>query len=171
MFKLYSLNKRITTVKAQKCGLYTQWSTGDEMLGVHFQPFKAKEDFLVGINGSWNAIPTMLKPLDENTYSVDIDNDGSNEIVSIKETGRGNPDKTSVTLSFEIEKHGRKIILAKENIEDTSVKYCNIYAFDLNGDGKLEILLKISLGYGVLVKAFEINHDKAKEIVNFYDGD
>lgn len=108
MFKLYSLNKNITTIKAEKCGLYTQWSTGDEMLGVHFKPFKADEEFLIGVNGNWNAIPKVLKPLNENSYSVDIDKDGHDEILSIKETGRGKPYKTSVTLSFEIKKMVRK---------------------------------------------------------------
>jgi hypothetical protein len=166
IFRFYSSNKRITTAKAQRCGLYTQWSTGDEMLGVDFEPFKADENFLVGINGNWNAIPNMMKPLDKNTYTVDIDHDGRNEILSMTEIGRG--DSGSI-LSFTVEKQGYKILLSKD--ENTSAKYCSMYAFDLNGDRKSEILLKITFGYGVLVKVFEVSNTKVTQVLSFYDGD
>lgn len=178
-FRFYSDKSLIASVKAKDSGSYCQWSTGDLMVNAYTDSFQSEQDLLIGINGDWNALPrVMTASSDKNTFEVDLDCDGKEELVKIQD----------FIPKKEFGEFGKRIILVKDgnsmlvseivfddsyfkNEDKDKLELIKIMALDLNGDGRLEIITKVSYGYGVSITAYEIKDNKIKPVLGYYDGD
>lgn len=193
VYKFYSAGKLIGEGKGSKPVYTVSEGSGSEVLYVNIKPFpQVKEDLVIGINGDWNAVPSMPRKQTDNldiylspvinatgfdkaasikdVTLVDIDGDGAEEaIVNVVSSPSGSsPDG--------VENKSLVVLEKKVNGEVKYIKlhesYFNItpYAYDLNGDGKMEIVLEGSAHEEYFICAYVIDGGESKPVVSFYEG-
>lgn len=192
-YMLYSAGQLVGEGKGSKATYIISEGSGSEMLFVNVAPFpQVKEDLVIGINGNWDPLPSIPKKAtyDLNKYLapvidatgfdksaeikdvtlVDIDGDGNDEsIINIISSPSGNSPEG-------VEK--KSLIVVEKKIND-EVKYIKLhesyfkircYAYDLNGDGKMEIILEGSAHEEHFVNAYEIDGENSRSAISFYEG-
>lgn len=171
-YKLYSCEDFISVKNGMKPILSINGHTLDEILNVKLNSFKSEEHIIIGINGEWNALPRIPKELDDKgIYSIDLDNDGKEEILRIQEKLSEEPGyKNAKDITLMIEKNGENIIVEESFIDEEYSKDYRVLTLDLNGDGKLEILSYVT-GHNTSVNVFELNNDVVTPVLGYYNGD
>jgi hypothetical protein len=171
-YKFYSQSKYIEASIGSKPTFWIAPASGDKCLEVNVKPIKDKKikaDCVFGINGNWNPLPQKSKWLNKNTYSVDLDNDNKNEIISISATkDKKNPKQKDAKCY--VEAKGKKILVEEVLVDGIYVNSFNVFTLDLNGDGKQEIIT-IQNGHNVNVSIGQFIDGKVKKVLEFYQGD
>jgi len=161
VYSFYSNTKLIGKSKGGKSILTIPPANGAKLLEVQTNSFKADDDFLIGINGQWNGMPRVPEGLwRPNGYSVDLDNDGTEESVY--------PEMVNGKGRVVIDKKGDKILIqeiAKVHVDDT--KGLKIRLVDINGDGNMEIIIRESFYYGTIVNAYELVDNQVKKVLQY----
>ncbi|HRX15802.1 MAG TPA: hypothetical protein P5123_05780 [Spirochaetota bacterium] len=175
-FVFYAFNKRIGSSKIKNPGIYTQWSTSDLMFGTFFKPISCARSFLIGVNGTWNALPRAVKPINKgNNYLVDLDGDEEIEKIGFERCkDKGGCNAARVTFVFHgktLHSDGYSVPADYDYYQNCVAEWLEIFPIDLNGDGKMELVIKAVYGYGVSVDVYEVRPNRMVQIMTFYDGD
>jgi len=175
-FRFYSDIEYVSEQKVEQSLFYISELSGDAILEAVFEPFSPantkNNSYLIGVNGEWNALPRPLKQLEKNKYSIDIDNDGEEEILNIVETPN-NDEEGFINLrdiKLLLEKDGEEILVETSFLDGEYTENFFIYALDLNGDEILEILT-FTTGNNVSIQAKQINGNVVNSVLSFYMGD
>lgn len=175
-YKFYSHTKLIDTQIGSKPSLMINGYTLDKLLSITFNPIKAEDNLLIGINGTWDALPRAINKVDgENTYSCDLDNDGKDEFLKIQENTvevKGDNDETSTVLEVQIsvDKNGQNVSLKELQIDGTYVSDYEVLIMDINGDGLMEIIVAEN-GHNTSISAFKLENSAADMVLSYYNGD
>jgi hypothetical protein len=170
-FMFYGFNQYANTEKIQKPTLEISPANGEYIITAAFPKFKQEKRFLVGIKGTWNAIPRMVT-VSENKkiYSFDIEGDKKNEQIILKNTESDNENKEpGKNIYFKKENTEALLSFVSDNELSTMQNALNILVIDLNGDGKLEILLQQMHTYGDEIIAYEVVNNVPKVVLQFYN--
>lgn len=165
-FKFYSKNELVATTSIGKPVLTINGYNLDKILKVDLDHFYNKSGFIVGINGTWNPLPIALKNLGHNSFETDLDGDGTNDVVRIISKAESGEDTVNITVQS-------KGILSTVNTFSVDRDYItdfSILALDINGDGKLELLVA-QLGHNTDVAAYQLVNGAVTKVLEFYDGD
>lgn len=167
----YGLNQCTGNVKMQKLTLEIPPANGEYIITAAFPKFKQEKSFLVGIKGTWNAIPRMVT-ISENKeiFSFDIEGDKKNEQIVLK----------NIAFDTENKEPGKNIYFTKDSTEtllsfvsDEALSAIqnalNILVIDFNGDGKLEILLQQMHTYGDEITVYEVENNVPKVVLQYYN--
>lgn len=168
-YKFYSNDKFITRSKGMKPTLTINGSTLDKILLVKVNPFKAEDDFIVGINGEWNALPRVPRLLENNTYALDMDGDSDNDILRLVQLSKKSKEET-IDIDVILEKDGKNILVDKILVDGTYTASYRVLTLDINGDGRLEVLT-VQSGHNTRIGAYEIDNGIAKLVLEYYNGD
>lgn len=172
IYNFYSDEKKIISTKSKVQKLLISPASGDILLRVDLNPFSASENLVIGICGDWNAIPRIIKKnADGKSYIVDIDGDGTDDTIKIEDKVNQGDNVPPIEKSVYLIKGTNKILIDKFDLYEEHHSSLKMHTFDLNGDGKLEILADISHEYGESVIAYELNADKITKIFSYYIGD
>jgi hypothetical protein len=171
IFSLYSESEFITKVVGSKPLLYISWSDGARIVPIEFKPFKIEDEYLIGVNGDWNVLPRRPLQVASGVSQIDLDCDGVDErIVSRAVYVSSEGFETPITeIEVKLEKKGKNIFNTKIQLDGTYVSDYKILTPDLNGDGKLELVI-IEGGHNITVNVYEVK-DKVKSVFHFYVGD
>lgn len=165
-YKFYSQNKFIAKETGAKPILTIPPANGENILSVKVNTFKADEDFVIGINGEWDALPRIPKQHNKTTYTIDLDGDGKDEILSIVVKNK----EKDKNINIIIKRNGQNIQIAEISVDGEYIEDYKVLTLDINGDGKLEILT-VEFGHNTSVSAYQINNGVASETLHFYNGD
>ncbi len=170
-YKLYSSEKLIATVKGEKPTYMISAASGNQLLQVKMGSLNIEDNFFIGVNGDWNALPRALNVIESNVYSVDLDNDGKEEILRLTETPSNEANSSdSKDVQLTVEADGKSVIVGQETVDGIYVSDYLVFAIDLNGDGKLEIIIA-ALGHNTSLAVIEFADGQFNEVLNFYNGD
>ncbi|MDF2521415.1 MAG: hypothetical protein K0R84_2043 [Clostridia bacterium] len=163
-FKLYSGSKMVSEAKSdKKPSLYVSQASAQESLMLDITPFEAEPGFLIGVSGDWEVQPRPLKVIEENKqYSVDMDGDGKEEIIQLKE-------KASEEMLELYLIHGSYDTLIQE-IAYVKAEDVNVLTLDLNGDGSLELITQHG-GPAGWIGVFELIGDSVSQALSFDSGE
>jgi len=165
VYNFYSSRKLVGKSKGEKSILSVPQSAPEKILEVNIDSLKADDDFLVGINGGWNSLPRVpLVMLGFNGCKVDLEGDGIEEAV-YSQLVKGN-------LKFFLEKNGKEILIKEVSNELVDVMQTpKIRMLDINGDGKLEIIIVVKNTYETTVEAYQYVNNKAEKVLRYYVGE
>lgn len=171
MFKFYSIERGFDEIIqiSDEPTFYVSEASCQEELNIKFHPFTMDGKFLIGVNGEWNALPRSPKLLKDNkSFSIDVDSDGKDEIVRIMESESDSSMPVKVDLKIELEKDGKKTLIEKLKYVDP--KYYSVLALDVNGDGKLEIIIQ-NRGAAGGIQIYQIIGDKVNKVLSYDSGE
>lgn len=138
-------------------------------LDIKLPSLNEEERFIIGVNGEWNALPRVPKLLqDKKSFSVDVDGDGKDETIRVTESKTSSEGTHNTNAKIELEKNGKKILI--EDAKYLDPKAYSVWAVDLNGDGKLEIIIENTGAAGGII-AYEITGDKVNMVLSFDGGE
>lgn len=176
-FKFYSEDKLVATEKGMKPTLTISPANGEKILGVSLTSLKVDDNFIIGVNGEWNALPRIPKILDQQkTFAIDLDGDGKDEVIRMKvsntanESGQKDSNSGMTNIETVVQKDSNEVLVSKTSIDGEYTKNFKVITLDLNGDGKLEILT-VESGHNMSISAYEVEKDKAKMVLHYYNGD
>lgn len=170
-FKFYSMKGVFAEAiqAGDKPTLSVSQASGQKSLNLKFHPFSMEEEFTIGLNGEWNALPRLPKLLqDQKSFSVDIDNDGKEETVRITELKNTENSPGNIDLQIELEKNGIKTLIQKS--QNVASKRYHVLALDLNEDGKLEIIIE-TRGPAGGIHVYEIIDGYANIVLSYDSGE
>ncbi len=163
IYKFYSPFKFLFEEKGTQPIIYISEYSGIEV-EVTFEPKDLGGQVVMGINGDWDAMPRKLERIDENTYSVDLDNDGDKETIMLVD--KGADEKT-----FQIMLKDKMNTFILESMEYyNELPTITLFTLDLDGNGSLEIITK-SIVTGSLLYAYEYKNKEINTIFRWYNGD
>lgn len=172
LYNFYSNDSYISTQKGNTPSLIYYGSLGESVLKVEIEPFTSDEEgHFIGLASEWDAMPRNAEKIDDNSFAIDLNNDGNEEIINVNEypfkTENGEEAK-KVEIVIE-EKDGTtkdSIIYDHVEIEDN----LEILFLDLNGDSNIEILTIIDR-HNLSISGYEYRNGKTIPILDFYMGD
>lgn len=173
VFKVYSKNGYIGEVKAAGTPSYYEYvSTGDEVLTFPLESkFESYGPLVIGVNGEWDAMPRKLKNGDEkNTYKIDMDNDGKEEIIRRIDDKSNLPERVLFSSKLEIIKDDISIVVYSFESTFDGARDYNWSVLDLNGDGKYEVITEEE-GHCCSFQVHNIENYKSEVIFRHYWGD
>lgn len=170
-YKFYSPQKLLNSFVGGKPLFYISQSSGNSILQVNVDSLNVDENYIVGVNGNWNALPRLPKEIEKGVYSVDLDNDGKEEILRISQSPSTDKNYTNAKdVKFSVETYGKSIQVGQDIIDGTYVSDYKVFTLDLNGDGKLEIITA-SVGHNLSITVKNFESGRISELFRFYIGD
>lgn len=171
-FKFYSKDSLIVSKDIKGQSLMYYGILEESLLGIGFDPFPYNNEYVIGTNGDWNALPRIPKALDENSYLIDIDDDGSNEIFTISKSNYVDKmGENLIKLEILVTDSGFELIDVLEYyMYEEETQFFEVMQLDLNGDNKLETIT-ISDGHGLSIDIYEYDYQKLVPVIEFYLGD
>lgn len=168
-FKFYSNSQLISTVNAKgsKPTMFVSPASAQASLNFNIENVNTKENFIIGVNGDWNALPRAPKILSDNSFLIDLDNDNIIEKITANfiETS-----KDDYKVVVEVEKGNKKIKVSESYMGKESLKYFKMMALDLNGDDKMEII-DYTAGATGGISVGEINGYEFKNVLGYDSGE
>jgi len=165
VYNFYARRKLAGKSKGEKPILSVPQSAPKKILEVKIDTLKADDDFLIGINGGWNGlprVPTFFSGL--NGCTVDLESDGIEETV-YSQIISGN-------LKVFLEKNGGGILIKEVPKELVDVMQTpKIRVLDINGDGKLEIIIVLKNSYETTVEAYQYVNNTLEKVLSYYVGE
>lgn len=169
VYNLYSKDKFLSSITGNSLRIHYAESSGTHYITQKFDSLHSEEDSIIGVNCDWNALPRIPEIIEPGAYSIDLDNDGEDEVLKITE----NPDsktKDITNIQAFVEKNGDRILELDFNLEDPyTVKY-NIFFLDLDGDGIME-MVETTIGHNISISVYQLRDSKFSKVVHFYVGD
>lgn len=101
-YKIYSSKEFITTIRGEKPTYQLSPANCRDLLQVKLESLDINENFFVGVNGDWDALPRTLNEIEENVYSVDLDKDGKEEILRLLEISSNEGDFSEELKSIKL---------------------------------------------------------------------
>ncbi len=171
-FRFYSKDSLIASKEIDKPGLMYYGILEESLLQISFEPFLCNNEYVIGTNSDWNALPRIPKEIDEDSYSIDLDGDGSNEIFTITKSNYvDEKGENLIKLDILITDSNFELIdLLEYYIYEEQIEFFELMHLDLNGDNKLEVIM-ISDRYGLSVRVYEFDKQKLVPVIYFYLGD
>lgn len=169
-YKLYSDSKYITTSAGIKPKLYYVELCGSHVIDPQIDPMTPDEDYLIGVNCDWDALPRMPEILEPGIKLIDLDNDGENEKLTITETQDPKSKDIIKNVLVYVEKNNNKILELDFDLDDTYTTKYKIFTLDLDGDGKMEIV-NASTGYLTYISVYQLSENAFSKVLSYYLGD
>lgn len=135
-------------------------SKNDMQLHINVNQFVPDGNFVIGYHGSWNALPRLPKRIGNGIYELDIDNDGSNEIITVEFVSNN---RDIVRSRLYVESMNDKILVTEMEIMEEYLDTYTLYTLDLNGDGKME-LIQFAFGFLEKPEVFEMKGSSFQKV-------
>ncbi len=101
------------------------------------------------------------------TYTMDLDDDGSNEILRIDSKKM---DSTQSKISVFIESKNKQYQVCTVTVDGIYTTDYDISALDVNGDGKLELIV-LQKDHNISASVYEFKNEKVTKVLGYYNGD
>jgi hypothetical protein len=169
-FKIYSQAGYLDCVTIGEPTYRVSMSTLDGYLKVDFEPIYSEANIMIGINSDSDIVFNPITVLDEYTYEVDINNNGTKDVITIE--------KTSITEGDSELIRDIKIIA---NIDKNDIVFYDaneiyladfeLLVIDVNDDGIPEIITYMGTYYGFWFNVYAYNEASYNQVLHFYSGD
>jgi hypothetical protein len=170
-YRFYDTKRYLKTVKGQRPLLSYSPASGNSTFDVKLARFSAtKAQMVIGINGEWDALPRRPRWVNGRRATVDLDNDGSEETISIVDAKKVQHGETTTEVKIWVQRGKKRVLAETIELDGTYASSYELHLIDLDGDGKLELVTG-SFGHNVSVTAKAFTGSAFQPVFHYYMGD
>jgi hypothetical protein len=169
-YRFYNAKQYLATVKGQRPLLSYSPASGNRYFGVKLARLSASGRMVIGISGEWDAVPRRPRWANRRRGTVDLDNDGSEETLTIGEAKLVREGEAMTQVKVWVQRGKKRILADSIEVDGTYTDSYELHWIDLDGDGKLE-LVTATFGHNTSVTAKVFTGSAFKPVLSYYMGD
>jgi hypothetical protein len=128
-YRFYDAKRYLTTVKGQRPVLSYSPASGNSYFDVKLARFSAKAQMVIGINGEWDALPRRPRWVNGRRATVDLDNDGNEETLSITEAKQVHDGETTTEVKIWVQRGKRRVLAETLEVDFTGSAFEAVFHY------------------------------------------